>query len=83
MTVKMKRQVGFLGHLLRGNELEKDCLVDMVDERRARGRQKRKYMDGINEVIECQRIGKVLQQAQGRSVWRSIAANINLDTALR
>ena len=53
MTVIMERQVGFLGHLLIGNGLEKDCLLDMVEGRRAKGRQSRKYMDGIKEEIGC------------------------------
>ena len=37
ITVIMKRQVGFLGHLLRGNGLEKDCLLGVVEGRRAKG----------------------------------------------
>ena len=64
MTVIMKRHVGFLGHLLRGNGLEKDCLLGMVEGRRARGRQRRKYMDGNKEVIGCQTMDKVLRRVK-------------------
>ena len=83
MTLIMKRQLGFLGHLLRGEGMERECLLGMVEGTRARGRQRRKYMDGIKEVIGCETVGEVLRRAEDRSVWRSIAANINLDTALR
>ena len=83
MTVIMKRQVGFLGHLLRGKGMESECLLGMVQGRRARGRQRRKYMDGIKEVIGCERMDEILRRAEDRSLWRSITANINLDTALR
>ena len=83
MTVIRKRQIGFLGHILRGSGLEKSCLLGMVEGRRARGRQKTKYMDGIKELIGCERMDEVLRLAEDRSAWRSIAANINIDTALR
>ena len=81
MTVIRRRQIGFLGHILRGSRLEKDCLLGMVEGRRARGRQRTKYTDGIKELIGCVRMDEVLRL--DRSAWRSIAANINLDTALR
>ena len=82
MTVIMKRQISSPGHLLSENGLE-DCLLGMMEGRRARGRQRRKYMDGVNEMTGYQRMVEVLRRTQDRSVWRSIAANINLDTALR
>ena len=40
-------------------------------------------MDAIRELIGSGRMEEVLRFAEDRSVWRSIAANINLDTALR
>ena len=83
MTIIRKRQLGFLGHILRGNGREKDCLLGMVEGRRARGRQRTKFMDGIKEIIGCERMDGVLRLAEDRSAWRSIVANINEDTALR
>ena len=83
MTIIRKRQLGFLGHILRGNGREKDCLLGMVEGRRARGRQRTKFMDGIKEFIGCERMDGVLRLAEDRSAWRSIVANINEDTALR
>ena len=49
MATIRKRQLGFLGHLLRGAGIEKDCLLGMIEGTRARGRQRRKFMDGIKE----------------------------------
>ena len=83
MTLVRRRQLGFLGHTLRGNGLEKDCLLGMIEGRRARGRQRNKFMDGIKEVVGCGRIDEVLRLAEDRSAWRSIVADINVDTALR
>ena len=63
--------------------MERDCLLGMVEGSRARGRQRAKYMDGIKELVGCVRMDEVLRLAEDRSAWRSVAANINLDTALR
>ena len=83
MTIIRKRQISFLGHILRGSRLERDCLLGMVEGGRARGRQRTKNMDGIKELIGCVRMYELLRLAEERSTWRSIAANINIDTALR
>ena len=83
MTQIRKRQLGFLGHVVRGRGLESDCLLGMVEGRRARGRQRMKYMDLVRELIGCGRTEKVLRYAEDRRAWRSIAANINMYTALR
>ena len=72
-----------MGHILRGNGLEKDCLLGMIDGRRARGGQRLKIMDGIRDVTGCETVVDVVRLAEDKSVWRSVAAYINLDTALR
>ena len=46
-----RRQLGHLGHTLRGTTLEKDCLLGVVEGTRARGRQRLKYMDGIKTLV--------------------------------
>ena len=83
MTMIRRRQIGFVGHILRSNGLEKDCLLGMIDGRRARGRQRSKFMDGIREVTGCETMGDVMRLAEDRSVWRSVPAYVNLDTAFR
>ena len=44
LTVIRKRQIGFISHILRGSVLERECLR-MIEGRRARRRQRLKYMD--------------------------------------
>ena len=78
-----KRQFGFLDHILRERLLERDCLLGMVEGRRASGRQRIKFMDGIRQLIGCVMSDEVLRYAEDRRVWRSIVVNINLDRALR
>ena len=45
------RQMRFLGHVMRSEELENLSLTGRVPGRRASGRQREKYMDGIKRTI--------------------------------
>ena len=78
-----RRHIGYVGHLLRGNCFEKDCLLGMIDGRRASHRQRLTLIDGIRDVTGCETVVDVLRLAEDRSVWRSVAAYVDLDTALR
>ena len=49
MTMIRRRQISFMGHRLRGSSLEKVYLLGMIDGRRPRGRQRRKFMHGWNK----------------------------------
>ena len=42
MTIIRQRQLRYIGPVFRGNCLEKDCLLGMVEVRRAGGRQRTK-----------------------------------------
>ena len=78
-----KRQLKYLGHVLRGRSLEKDCLLGMVEGTRARGRQRIKYMDAMKTLVGQRCIGAVVRLAENREGWRTIVANVNIDTAHR
>ena len=46
-----KRQLQFLGHILRAQGLESDCLLARINGRRAKGRQPEKFMDCLLEAF--------------------------------
>ena len=71
------------GHALRADGLEKSVLLGFIKGRRARGRQRLKYMDGIVEVIGCGTAAEVVRLTEDRGGWHSIIANVNIDTVLR
>ena len=83
ITVIRKRQLRFIGHVLRRNGLENSCLLGMISRKRARGRQRNKYMDGIKEAKNIQTTVDVLRPIQDRNVWRSKVANVNIDMSLQ
>ena len=50
MTIVKRRQFGYLGHVLKGDG-PRETLLGMIERKRARGRQKMMYMDGIKEMV--------------------------------
>src|SRR6218665_93080 len=46
----LRRKLGFFGHLMRSDGLEKRMMPTFGDGRRRRGRLRRKWMDEIHEV---------------------------------
>ena len=72
-----RRQLKCLGHLLRGRGLEKDCLLGRVAGRRARGRQRKKFMDSLLEDIGGRySVAEMVRMADERENWRSMIANV-------
>ena len=78
------RQIRFLGHVMRSEELENLSLTGRVPGRRARGRKREKYMDGIKRAIgDGSTTGQILHMTRDRKVWHSVVANVCRGTALR
>ena len=71
------RQLNFLGHVLRRDGMESLCLTGKIEGRRARGRQREKYMDGIKRVTGGERRAtELMQMARDREEWKSMIANV-------
>ena len=74
----------FVGHEIRRGELEHLSLTGMIDGRRARGRPRQKFMDGLVRVTGGDiSAAQLLQRAQDRNQWRAMIANVLGDTAPR
>ena len=76
-----KRQLNFLGHILRREKIEHLCLTGGIEGRRGRGRQRIKFLDSICEEVQMTR-NALIQMARDRLRWREVTANV-YDTALR
>ena len=78
MTTIRKRQLQFLGHVLRLEGLEHLSLTGRIEGVRARGRQREKYMDGIRRVTGGVKTApELIQMARERKVWKSMIANVS------
>ena len=79
-----RRQMRFLGHVMRREQLENLSLTGRICGERGRGRPRVKYMDGLKKKIGGGwRTGEILQMTRGRDVWKSMVANVFNDTVLR
>ena len=84
MTTIRKRQLRFLGHIMRREGLEEVVMMGMVKGRRARGKQREKYMDGLMRAKGKQlKPAQMLQVARDRERWRSMVAEVREDVARR
>ena len=84
MTSIRKRQLEFLGHIIREQKLESACLTGKMEGRRQRGRPRQKYIDGILRTVGngITQAG-LIRRARDRKGWRSMVANVRSDTALQ
>jgi hypothetical protein len=83
-TLIRRRQLRFVGHVVRQQKLENVCLTGRVEGRRSRGRPRQKYMNGLVRAVGGNATpGTLLQRMMEREDWRSIVANVQEDTALR
>ena len=65
LTVIRRMQISFIGHILRGSGLERECLLRMIKGRRAGRRQRMKYKDSINLSRSCVDV-EIYQKYWGR-----------------
>ena len=66
-----KRQLQFLGHVLRMEGLENLCLTGRIEGVRARGRQREKFMDGLKRVTGGRITApELMQMARHREEFR-------------
>ena len=72
-----RRQLKFLGHILRAGELEKDCLLGRIEGRRARGAQRIKFLDSLRKGIRGGlTVAQMVTLAENRTGWRSMIDNV-------
>ena len=78
------KQLSFLGHVMRRGQLENLSLTGRVPGNRARGRQRDTYMKGLVKTLGGRwTAGGLLQMTSDRKKWRTMVANVRMDTALR
>ena len=79
-----KRQMSFLGHVIREDGLENLTVTGRISGTRSRGRPRKKYLDRMREMIgEGITTHQLLQSTRDRNLWRSMSANVYNGTAHR
>ncbi|GFO14762.1 craniofacial development protein 2-like [Plakobranchus ocellatus] len=70
-----KRQATFLGHVMRGGKLEHLVVTGKFEEKRSRGRQREKIMDGLATWLGPGKVSDILAAVKDRDLWRDMIAN--------
>ena len=84
MRAIRRRQLRFLGHVMRRQQMESNCMTGRLDGRRGRGRPRMKLLDSLAKAVGGgTRPVELLQMTRRRDDWRSVVANVLGDTAPR
>ena len=71
----LRRKLGFFGHVMRSDELEKRLMLAHGDGRRRRGRPRSKWMDEIHEITGM-KLAELRDVTTERKIWRNMVKTI-------
>ena len=68
----IKRQLRFLGHVIRKDELEYKVLQGRIDGKVSRGRPRRTYMKEVERITGISKTASILESARDTQIWEEM-----------
>ena len=70
LLLKLKLKLQYFGHLRQTDSLEESLMLGKIEDRRRRGHQGMRWLDGISNAININ-LGKLQEMLRDREAWRA------------